>query len=337
MSRTTTLPLAFAALLASSGALSQPDLSSCVAIDADAARLACYDAQAGRREPPPLQPVPVGSNAEGELHSLLTESWDLNGNRAMFEISRYKPVYLLPVFYTTRTNPTPSSPTRGTTTTAAVVPESTEAKFQLSLKTKVFNDLFGHNGDVWMAYTQSSRWQLYNGDYSRPFRETNYEPEAIFVWRSRFEVPGTDGLTGRYLGLGINHQSNGQGGALSRSWNRVIGAVAFERKQWTFTFRPWWRITENSNDDNPDIADYMGRGEILATRVFGAHILSLEARHSLKTGSRSHGSLRADWAFPMSNQLRGHVQVFSGYGESMIDYNHRATYVGLGVSLAEWH
>jgi phospholipase A1 len=333
---TNPLRLCFAALsaLAASAVSAAPaasTLSECHAIESDAARLACYDALENRNAPSSFA-APAGE--PDELPSLLGESWDLAGGANLFDVRRYKPVYLLPIFQASRTNPSPNSPTRGVTTTPAVEPQKTEAKFQISFKTKAANDLFGNNGDIWFAYTQSSRWQLYNGDHSRPFRETNYEPEAMFVWRTRFDMLG---MTARYAAVGINHQSNGQGGPLSRSWNRLIGAVALESGQWTLTLRPWWRITENHDDDNPDIADYAGRGEIVATRVFGAHILSIEARHSLHTGSRSHGSARIDWAFPIDRRLRGHLQIFSGYGESLIDYNHRASYLGLGISLAEWH
>ena len=65
--------------------------------------------------------------------------------------------------------------------------------------------------------------------------------------------------------------------------------------------------------------------------------MALMARHSFRGGDRSHGAVQLDWGFPINNLLRGHLQVFDGYGESMIDYNHRATYVGLGISLLEWY
>ena len=57
-----------------------------------------------------------------------------------------------------------------------------EVKYQLSLKAKLWEDLLGTPLRVWGGYTQSSRWQVYNGRESRPFRETNYEPEVIFAW-----------------------------------------------------------------------------------------------------------------------------------------------------------
>ncbi|WP_046656311.1 phospholipase A [Lysobacter capsici] len=267
---------------------------------------------------------------------LLDSRWELakDSKLGLFNFRAYKPVYLLPAFWNSDPNELPHSPNPRNTVTEPQSLQSVEAKFQISFKTKAVENLFGDNGDVWLGYTQSSRWQVYNGDNSRPFRETNYEPEAMLVFRNNYHIGG---WSGRMAAIGLNHQSNGRADPLSRSWNRVIGQVGLDRENWSILARPWWRISDGNDDDNPDIEDYMGRGDLTIVHRRGGHEFSLMARHSLRSGDRSHGALQFDWGFPIYNQLRGHLQVFDGYGESLIDYNHRATYIGLGVSLLEWY
>ena len=268
--------------------------------------------------------------------SLLDSRWELakDSKLGVFQLRAYKPVYLFPAFWTSDTNQTPRSPNPNNTVADPETLDSVEAKFQLSFKTKVAENLFGDNGDVWAAYTQSSRWQSYNPETSRPFRETNYEPEVMLVFRNNYSLLG---WKGRMTGISLNHQSNGRSDPFSRSWNRVIVSVGLDRENWALVLRPWFRLDEDAGEDNnPDIEDYMGRGDAMLVYHRAGHELSLTARHSLRGGDRSHGSLQFDWGFPISALLRGHVQVFDGYGESLIDYNHRATYVGVGVALLEW-
>jgi len=105
-----------------------------------------------------------------------------------------------------------------------------EAEFQLSLKVKVWQGIFGKRGDLWIGYTQKAHWQLYNIRYSRPFRELNYEPEIILNFPTNFPLLG---FRTRMLGLAFIHQSNGRTLPLSRSWNRLVAHAGFERKQWT--------------------------------------------------------------------------------------------------------
>ena len=328
-------------------AATRSDLGQCVGIASDSERLACYDRISGRMETAPTEakattdtpappshatPAVVASSTPEANLTPMQKAWDLAGTRGHeFEVRPYRAVYLLPIFTTSNVNSTPSSPTRQSTEVEGV--RSTEAKFQLSFKTKAATDLFGDNGDLWLAYTQSSRWQVYSEKISRPFRETNYEPEAIFVWRTNQHFAGVDM---RYVGLGLNHQSNGRGGELSRSWNRVIAQAGFEMGDWTATLRRWHRIGESdSKDDNPNIEKYLGRGEIELTRKIGSNLLMARMHHPLIGSGGDKGSLRVDWAFPISKGLRGHLQWFTGYGESLIDYNHKADYIGPGFSLVE--
>jgi len=335
------------------------ELESCARIATANARLACYDAAVGRETAPvprprattrnvlphddPEQPADLDECAGTDADApLLNARWELavEARPCAFRARAYRPIYLMPAFYTSRTNRLPRSPSPDNSATTSEDIDRTEMKYQLSLKTKVWPDIFGDNGDLWMGYTQSSHWQVFNSDTSRPFRETNYEPDANLMLRTNYRVFG---WTGRLLGIGLVHQSNGRSDPLSRSWNRVVANVGFERDGWTLLLRPWWRIPESrSSDDNPDIVDYMGRGEIqlihaAADGFWKDHQFSWLLRNSFRGGDRNHGAIQFDWAFPIAVPLRGHVQIFHGYGESLIDYNHRAWYAGIGVSLVEWY
>lgn len=339
---------------------------ACVGLESNADRLACYDAvfkvpvtevkskvaepvlvkQAAVKQEPQSSEKQGGSFSnlfalEGPKidpnQSLLDKRWELSPDSKLgtWNIRAYKPVYLLPVFWSSKKNEFPDSPNPRNTVDEDQNLKSTEAKFQISLKTKAVENLFGDNGDLWVGYTQSSRWQVYNEDESRPFRETNYEPEASLMFRTNYEILG---LNARLFGITLNHQSNGRSDPLSRSWNRAILNLGFERDNFALMIRPWYRFDENAKDDNnPDIKDYVGRGDITAFYRKDDHDFSLMLRHSLKGGDDSHGAVQFDWSFPIHGKLRGQFQLFDGYGESLIDYNHRATYVGLGVSLLNWY
>ena len=334
------------------------DIRACTAIESDAQRLACYDHATGRVNLPVAKkradeetrlpsvfghdrlPGQVAARENPEVStpmSLLDSRWELapEAKLGTYNVRGYKPVFLMPVFATSNQNERPQSPNPLNTVTHPEQLENIEAKFQISFKTKLWQGVFGDAGDLWLGYTQSSRWQVYNDHASRPFRETNYEPEAMLVFDTHYQVFGWDG---RLLGIGINHQSNGQSNPLSRSWNRVVANVGFERGDWTVMLRPWWRIPEGGVDDNnPDISDYMGRGDVQIVREWNGQEFGMMLRHSFRGGSRSHGAARFTWSFPLAGNLRGYMEVFKGYGESLIDYNHNATYLGLGVSLLDWY
>lgn len=268
--------------------------------------------------------------------SLLDSRWELSPQSKLgtWNIRGYKPIYALPIFWTSNRNELPSSPNPVDTVTERQNINFTESKFQLSLKTKAWENIFGNNGDLWLAYTQSSRWQVYNAEESRPFRETNYEPEASLIFRTNYNLLGLDG---RLLGVTFNHQSNGKADPFSRSWNRVMLNLGLERGNFAVMVRPWYRVPEAAIDDNnPDIENYIGRGDITAFYKWNENNFSLMLRHSLRSANNSHGAVQFDWTFPIKGKLRGELQYFSGYGESLIDYNHHANYIGVGVSLLDW-
>jgi phospholipase A1 len=209
-----------------------------------------------------------------------------------------------------------------------------EAQFQLSIKFPLLVDILD-TFDIYAAYTNRSFWQVYNDKESSPFRETNHEPEAWVQFHPQWELFG---FTNAWNSFGIVHQSNGRGGDLSRSWNRIFGWFTVERGSLAMSIKPWIRISEDyDDDDNPDITDYLGHGEFYASYKWRQNVFSLMSRNNLESGF-SKGAVELSWSFPLPKwpYLKGYVHYFNGYGESLIDYNQHVNSIGIGLSLTDW-
>ncbi len=268
----------------------------------------------------PLPPDEVAAREAVERRQLERES-----DRNPFSITAYRRNYLLPVSYNTSPN---RNAFRNLSTEHG--PDNAELKFQFSAKVNLADGLFGDTGDLYFAYTQRSWWQAYNTDASSPFRETNYEPEIFLSFDNAWRLLGWTNVRNR---LAVNHLSNGRSEPLSRSWNRLYLESLFQRGDWAFSLAPHWRIPESkSEDDNPDIDRFMGYGDItVARRLGGDSELSL-----LWRGNPSAGNMgtQLDYSWPIfDSNIRAHAQYYYGYGESMIDYNHRNHRLSLGFSL----
>jgi phospholipase A1 len=106
--------------------------------------------------------------------------------------------------------------------------------------------------------------------------------------------------------------------------------------------RVWQRLHEkDSSDDNPDISNYIGRAEVSAFwNVNRDNTLGITLRHSLREQAR--GSVRLEWLQALgkgggtSSGLQFHTQLFSGYGDSLLDYNRRRNVLSVGLSLMDF-
>ncbi|WP_028108091.1 phospholipase A [Ferrimonas futtsuensis] len=272
-------------------------------------------------------------NPGRELHDSALEhriAEERISNASDFSLTAHKNNYILPFSYNQTPNQAPFDPDE-------LPLQHMEMKFQFSFKMPLTVPLLNESGRLFFAYTNQSWWQAYNSDYSAPFRETNHEPELFWVQRAgwqlgEWQVP--------FWGLGINHQSNGQNGEKSRSWNRIIGTLVFEKDEWTVLSKAWYRLPEvekespedSKGDDNPDILDYLGYGELGVVYKYEDHTFSGLFRNNLDFDD-NRGAVELGWSFPIGNKVRGYVQYFYGYGESLIDYNVRSNRIGIGLEM----
>lgn len=278
----------------------------------------------------------VESEVEKEIienKGIITERI-ISESRTQFDpyvITPHKQNYILPVYATNRIN----NEAYDDITEFGDNLDDIEAKFQLSLKVPLLSDHLFIEGDaLYFGFTLSALWQVYSDKISKPFRETNYQPEIFYVapldWHP---FGGNTGFT-----LGAEHQSNGRSQGLSRSWNRIYGGFLFEKDNFATYLRPWIRINEKEKefpndpdgDDNPDIEDFMGHFELYSVYDWDGYEFSLMGRRNFHTHK---GAAELGFSFPLSGRLRAYTTLFTGYGDSLIDYDFKQTRFGLGVAL----
>ncbi len=320
----------------------------------DAGRLKCYDQSAAPASAPPGNGVtdeeaeadaaPVAASIRSAERSYLTRVWNLDdlSSRDPSKLGRLQPYrqsYLV-VKKTGNPNRQPGSPLPDHNALAPNDIDAAEAKFQLSFKADIGNqrnmDFLGiRTLRFWGAYTQQSNWQVFNIRNSSPFRETIYEPELIATL-------GTGNASGlKLINLGWLHQSNGRPLPESRSWNRIYLLGGWEWNDMTsILVRGWRRIPEDPlKDDNPDIVDYVGRADMVIRWEprDKSQAIAMLLRNNLSRQA-NRGYVQIDWATPVrfGNAARMHIQITSGFGESLIDYNHHQNTFGLGFSFREW-
>jgi phospholipase A1 len=312
----------------------QSNLVDCSQLEDEEERLACYDKlvrQKSDKAVPAIAQSDETPESDSDEGSYLSKLWELDENkpRGKYALMTHRSNYILPFSYNSSPN---EEPFQANSTGEDV--ERTEVKFQLSLKVKLWQDIFGKDVDMWFGYTQKSFWQLYDFAESSPFRETNYEPEVLFNFRTHFRLLGMDA---RMITVGFNHQSNGRSEPYSRSWNRIVGNLGLERGNTTLLLKTWYRIPDSDEkDNNPDLDDYMGYGEIWGYYVWNGHRFGVMLRNNLKFND-NRGAVQLEWTIPISDRVGFYIQYFNGYGESLLDYYDNANRISLGLILINWN
>lgn len=261
-----------------------------------------------------------------EVKSMIMKSLERN-----FGLQPYHSNYFAPFTYSS------SKYTRSSSLSAVTSPQveydnNIEAEYQLSFQKPLTYNLFGWNEYINFAYTQQVWWKLY--DSSSPFRETNYTPEMFMI------LPTSDHMDEKYnmkaYKFGFRHQSNGGDGDASRSWNRLFLASLWQWDSLFMKVEGWYTIPEEKkSDDNPDITDYLGYGEVTFKYLYGQHQFNLLLRNNLDV-DENKGAVQLDYTAPFfnSDNTFWYVKLFSGYGESLIDYDKSVTKMSIGFAFS---
>jgi len=245
-----------------------------------------------------------------------------------FSLKPYKDNFLLPIGYALQPYPSYKP---------GIEYDQKEAELQVSLKLKVYENLFDLNEVYYLSYTHHAFWQIYID--SSPFRESIYNPEGFVIFpisdrKSWFHM--------RSFKFAIAHMSNGQpntseiegfnGFNLSKSINYFYATARFQHATLLTDITLMAPFPGSANlSDNPDIMKYLGYTKVKFTYFSNKSMYSLMIRGneaSLK------GAIEVKYSYPLYADTYLYAKIFQGYGESLIDYNREVTKFSIGFSFS---
>ena len=222
-----------------------------------------------------------------------------------------------------------------------VDPGLNRSKFQFSFKYRLFNTQgYMAQKASWLsgfhlAYTQRSIWDLKND--SKPFDDTSYMPEIFYL------LPKIDLHVDRIIAFGLRsgfqHESNGKGGTDSRSTNylyiKPIMGIHLTGPYHMKIAPKIYAYVYNEDENNGNLDDFRGYFE-LEIGIFDPEGIAL---NSHLWWASEGPTVQLDLTYPMTRLLRRSLnfylqaQYFSGYAETLIDFDKREETFRLGFAI----
>jgi phospholipase A1 len=208
--------------------------------------------------------------------------------------------------------------------------ETADIKFRLGMKFKLFPDqpAFENLAPLYIGYSQESWWDI--AESSGPFREHNYSPEVFWDYSKTSNRNGLN-FVGRFIDqVGYEHQSNGEDGLESRSWDRLYLQRQIQLSdRFALGIRAWNVVEDETTND--DITDYLGNIRLNASyRVNDRLTVRL---NTMKGWETSKISYQLDLVYQVPEWVNSQFMLtyYEGYGEALISYNQKTSSLRAGL------
>jgi len=203
---------------------------------------------------------------------------------------------------------------------------NSDVKFQFSFKLRLQNTPVFWNSYLYLIYTQKSFWDIYQD--SSPFAETNYNP-GLMLAKPVFKENNLKGM----VMLSLEHESNGRDSIYSRSWNYL--GIHYSHHFSGKTIAGLKLFIPYGLNDNPDLTDYTGFAEGTFTWNIFEEKLILDILGRKGKGWNTKGSLSTSLSYrpSLKRNLYWTLQWFSGYAESLINYQETTNMLRFGITI----